>query len=619
MNQFTQRSFWTIALFISFNFSFAQQQLKGKIFHNSLGQNIEVIYASSFAVSGPLKSTPDNEQESEEFELEDLKEVPIRRAPFDYNNPNAKPAEGQEDVVWQKEEGTRKNRSVNVNVSGLSSNGYPPDPSGGVGNEFYIQAVNSRFRVYNKQGAGQGGSKGLSYLWPGSTNDGDPIVMYDKHADRWFISQFQVQSKEILIAVSKTEDPKGEYSAYTFKFNNFPDYPKYSIWWDGYYMSSNSGHTAVVFEREKMLQGDPNARAIILSLPNMITSGFRCGMPSTADGQLPPNGTPCYFFTIEDDAWNSSINDRIKVYAMETDWNTVSNTKVEMDQTINVSPMKTFFGYNWDNIEQKGSSQKLDAISGILYYRAPYRVWSGHNSVVLSCVVNLGGNRAGIRWWELRNSGSGPFSIHQESTYAPNTDNNSRWMSSIAMDDYGNIGLIYNYSGPTAYPGIRYTGRLAGDPLNTMTIKEFEVVEGQGAQQSVNRYGDYSHLEVDPNGHTFWGTAEYTSSSGAPRTQIFSFNLEPTVNLNNIYHKDLKVLVKTISEKEVSIDVKGLHGNENLTFDLFDSQGKLLQHRDISPVQGDFKVKVDGENLLDGLYLVRFGNENFQKVVRVVF
>ena len=78
--------------------------------------------------------------------------------------------------------------------------------------------------------------------------------------------------------------------------SSFPDYPKYSTWWDGYYMSSNSSNTAVVFERDKMLAGDPTAQMVALSLPSVQHGGFRCPLPSDADGPLPPNGTPCYFF-----------------------------------------------------------------------------------------------------------------------------------------------------------------------------------------------------------------------------------------------------------------------------------------------------------------------------------
>ena len=165
---------------------------------------------------------------------------------------------------------------IKANWSGLSSSGYPPDPTGAAGQEHFIQAVNSKWRVYNKNGTSASGVFGLSSLWAGSSNDGDPIVMYDRFADRWFISQFQTSPPyKILIAVSETADALGAYYAYEFSFSSFPDYPKFSVWSNAYYMSLNtSGPDCIAFEREKMLLGDPTAGKINMSFPKVSTKGI---------------------------------------------------------------------------------------------------------------------------------------------------------------------------------------------------------------------------------------------------------------------------------------------------------------------------------------------------------
>ena len=76
-----------------------------------------------------------------------------------------------------------------------------------------------------------------------SDNSGDPIVLYDELANRWFISQFSVNSAPYYncIAVSVTSDPSGAYYryAYLYSANKMNDYPKYGIWPDGYYMTVN--------------------------------------------------------------------------------------------------------------------------------------------------------------------------------------------------------------------------------------------------------------------------------------------------------------------------------------------------------------------------------------------
>ena len=128
--------------------------------------------------------------------------------------------------------------------SRLGQNGggsYPPDPSGAIGTNYYVQSVNATpFKVFNKTtGAQVGTVKQIGSLFGLTSNDGDPIVLYDKYADRWFLSQFGLSGNKIYIAISTTNDPTGTYYCYTFTSPAFPDYLKFSIWQDGYYMCSN--------------------------------------------------------------------------------------------------------------------------------------------------------------------------------------------------------------------------------------------------------------------------------------------------------------------------------------------------------------------------------------------
>lgn len=101
-----------------------------------------------------------------------------------------------------------------------------------------------------------------------------------------------------------------------------------------------------------------------------------------------------------------------------------------------------------------------------------------------------GSDHAGIRWYELRNSGGG-WSIYQQGTYAP--DGDDRWMGSIAMDGAGNMALGYSVSSSTTFPSIRYVGRLASDPLGTMPQGDTQLIAGSGYQTHASgRWGDYS-------------------------------------------------------------------------------------------------------------------------------
>src|SRR5512141_2143962 len=178
-------------------------------------------------------------------------------------------------------------------------------------------------------------------------------------------------------------------------------------------------------------------------------------------------------------------------------------------------------------IPQQGTSVKLDAISDRLMYRLQYRNFGSYQTLVLNNTVDTNSaDHAGIRWYELRNSGGG-WNIRQQGTFSPDTAH--RWMGSIAMDGAGDIALGYSISSSTMFPAIRYTGRLAGDPLGQLPQGEGTIINGTGSQtHSASRWGDYSSLSVDPTDDcTFWYTNEYVQTSGASpwRTRIGSFRV----------------------------------------------------------------------------------------------
>jgi len=167
-------------------------------------------------------------------------------------------------------------------------------------------------------------------------------------------------------------------------------------------------------------------------------------------------------------------------------------------------------------------------------FRAAYRRFAdGRESIVTNQSVEagqVGGSpMAGARWWEIRNPNGTPPTLFQDATYAPGmTDSIHRWMGSIAMDKFGNMGLGFSVSSDTAtgvFPGIRYTGRLATDPVNTMPQGEGTIANGAGSQTSGARWGDYSSMNIDSTDDcTFWYTQEYYITSGTNwRTQIGSF------------------------------------------------------------------------------------------------
>ena len=146
-------------------------------------------------------------------------------------------------------------------------------------------------------------------------------------------------------------------------------------------------------------------------------------------------------------------------------------------------------------------------------HRAVYRNLGDHESLLLSHIVDVGGLQVGVRWYEIRNPSSAP-SLYKQGTYVP--DANYRWISSIAMDRVGDIALGYSVSSMSVYCLIRYAGRLATDPINTLAQGETTLIAGSGSQTGHARWGDYSIMSIDPaDDRTFWFTSEYYQTTAA--------------------------------------------------------------------------------------------------------
>jgi hypothetical protein len=416
----------------------------------------------------------------------------------------------------------------------------PPDTNGDVGPNHYVQWVNLVARIFDKEGNTVLGPFAGNQFFVGlggrceTQNDGDPIVLYDHLADRWVVMQFMIGARPyaLCIAVSQTPDPTLGYYQYEFPFEYFPDYPKLGVWPDAYYATTRSfyrpypgfAQEAVAFEREKMLQGLP-AQMVLFLIPDpgFHIDGF---LPADLDGPAPPAGTPGLFAGIP--FWGGP--NEIRLYGLDVDWARPEASTFSPLGTLPTAP----FDNSITNVPQPGTTRRLDAIPHFLMHRLQYRNFGGHQTLLANHTVDVGGDRAGIRWYELREGGGG-WGIYQQGTYAPD-DGLHRWMGSMAMNGAGDIALGYSVSSSTTFPSIRFTGQSADQSgTGLMNVAEVEIHAGSGSQtHSSERWGDYSMMAVDPSDdESFWYTTEYykTTSVLGWSTRIAAFTIDsPTID-----------------------------------------------------------------------------------------
>lgn len=459
----------------------------------------------------------------------------------EYRNRPLPPAGVKDFTLRQNTQGNRSSELLSSfdgvnNISGV----LPPDTQGDVGLSHYMQMVNLAFAIFDKSGNLVYGPVDNQTLWNGfpgpwsSCNDGDPVVIYDEQADRFIASQFAMPNYPNgpfyeMVAVSQSGDPTGQWYRYAYEFADMPDYPKLGVWQDAYYLSVNNftsgaldwgGAGAAALDRTKMLTGDPTASMVFFT-----TSAYddpSSFLPADCDGNAAPDGTPGLFTYIRD-----ASDDRLVLYAMHVDWTTPANSTFSQLASLPVAS----FSSNVPQIPQPGTSRTLQTLSDRLMYRVQYRNFGTYQAMVTNHTINVSGH-AGVRWYEMRNTGSGWF-LYQQGTYSP--DDTPRWMGSLAMNSVGDIGLGYSVGSSSIYPSIRFTGRRPTDPLGEMTFAEQNIVTGGGSQtHSAERWGDYSMMSVDPaNDNIFWYTQEYYLTGGSAnwRTRIASFSLADPVTV----------------------------------------------------------------------------------------
>jgi hypothetical protein len=389
-------------------------------------------------------------------------------------------------------------------------------------------------------------------------------------ADRWILSQFTTRGLDDptgqapfynCVAISQTPDPTGAYFRYAFTTGNFfPDYPKYGIWKDTYVITTREfgptveyGIGVYAIDRNKVIAGDPNAQVVSFFLdgndPDILPLVGDGLLPADVDGNTKPKqDVPIPIVGTQDNDFTDygATFDALNIWELDVHWNAnaAPDATLELATQLATAPFDSVFPCNGvpgiarDCLPQPGITNTAQFLDILSYRQRPtwrlaWRGFKDFDSMVTAQSVEAAGTTAGMRWYEIRRSGNGTYTIHQQGTYAPG-DGIHRWMGSIAQDKNRAMALGYSVvNATTVFPGIRYTGRVATDLLGTMPQGEGTVIAGTGVQTTVNsRWGDYTSMNVDPvDDCTFWYVNEYYTAAGQAsspagwQTRIASFKL----------------------------------------------------------------------------------------------
>src|SRR5207248_127524 len=343
-------------------------------------------------------------------------------------------------------------------------NGHPPDTNGDVGPNYFIQTINTSIGIFRKSdGVRVAAFSFNTFMSQGhfgnlcdTNNFGDPVVLYDSFEDRWIITDFAFLtdiSGNVLtpafqcFAASKTPDPiVGGWNFYSIQIaDRLNDYPKFGIWPDGLYMSSNlfsfgagstfQGVRTWAFNKAQMYAGSPTVKVVSFD----ISGGDFTIIPSNARLQTgtPPAGRPNLFVS----TW--LFTNALTVYKFHPDWTNISLSTFP-------GPDATFTGSSWPNAAvanapQPGTATLLDVLQIRAMVQNQYTNFGGTESLWLPHTVrriNTSG-AAAPRWYQINvTGGTVAANLTQAATWDPDAANIvNRFMPSLALDRAGNMAM----------------------------------------------------------------------------------------------------------------------------------------------------------------------------------
>src|SRR6478672_528131 len=305
----------------------------------------------------------------------------------------------------------------------------PPDTIGDVGPNHYVEAVNSSFKVFDKNGNTLAGPTTYNSLFAPLTgtpcsgsNDGDPFVFYDHLADRWVISDFAFPGLPgngpfyQCIAVSQTNNPvSGGWFLYAVQHEPSQplwvgDYPKMALWNNpqpggAYHLTVNlfngpdlsfRGVRVWAFDRAAMLAGQPNPTAVAFTLPLAGVGDSYSFVPATfRAGNAPPAGRDEMTLAIDSPATGGVTLTQVHARFFHVDFVTPANSTfgVGANHTPNAEIAVNGFvdaftdAAGFTIIPQQGQSQRIQSLGDKIMTPMVYRFDGGTESLWTSNTV----------------------------------------------------------------------------------------------------------------------------------------------------------------------------------------------------------------------------------------
>ena len=415
-------------------------------------------------------------------------------------------------------------------VTNFGAEFEPPDQGLCVGNGFVIDAVNSAFTIYQRNGSVVAGPFNVNALFGEGLKEftSDPRCYYDRTSHTWFAIILFINSSNTQartdIAVNTSGDPTTPWTVYHLNATDdgsggtpqhpgcpcFGDQPLLGIDRDNLYISTNE--FSILGPQFNGAQVYAIARAPVSTVGNTVRfvhfSNLTIGgapaasvQPATTDGAAPAE----YFLNALDPF--GTFDHRIGVWA-------ITNRQVVasggMPTLSNVVIGAEPYGIP-PGASQKGAPSLLDAGDDRMQQ---VQFIGGHLWGALDTGVTIPNDtapRAGIAWFKVLPILEGQrlaAAVLRGQGYVAAQGNDLLYPAIQANRD-GAAAMVFTLCGPAIFPSAAYTVMVPEAAPTTFGPIRIAAAGTGPYDPAATRWGDYSAAVLDPGGTSFWFATEY--------------------------------------------------------------------------------------------------------------